>query len=183
MANQPGPAPLAAAWNCLPAGRGPAPGWDLVYAPAYNDLAAGLTRLPPQPPPRPPPPAGRKARCWAPTSPPRAIWSCGATGPPTCILTFDEPPSLLHLADLHCLAAGVRPPEPWAQALSEPERAQGGTELLGSLGAREETPCGPSPRGHPPAKAVAASQFLALGRLLRRKGTGRSWWGWNGNAS
>lgn len=161
LANQDRPEALVEALALLARlSEGLEAGWEVVHTPAFNDLAGALTRL---------------AR-------PQRVLGCDLTREGylvtrgdwcACLnLGFGEPAFLpFHTADLHCLAAGVEPPERGLQlALTAADRRRA-TELLAELGGREGQPLVAL---HPAAtradKCWPLESFAALGRKLQKAG-------------
>lgn len=161
LANQERPGALAEALALLARlSEGLAGKWDMVHTPAFNDLAGALTRL-----------AGGER-----------VLGCDLTREGylvtrgdwcACLnLGFGEPAFLpFHTADLHCLAAGVEPPEPGLRVVLTPNHRRRATELLRELGAREGRPLAAL---HPAAtrdhKRWPLESFAILGDKLREAG-------------
>ena len=123
-ANQPGEA-QATAQTLAGLARfteGLTPGYDLVFNPCFNELAAALSFL---------------------TRGPQVIGSdLTAAGAmvmrgdwPTYYHNFIDEPALnaLHMADLHCLAVGVRPPAPGLQFFVREQDRQNAASLLAEM--------------------------------------------------
>ncbi len=136
------------------------PGYDLVFNPCFNELAAALSFLT-----RGPQVIGSDLTS-AGAMVMRGDW-------PAYYHNFIDEPALnaLHMADLHCLAAGVRPPTPGLQFFVKGQDRQNAASLLAEMGVGPDellvalqAGAGKHDRRWP------AENFITVGRELVRRG-------------
>lgn len=135
-------------------------GYDLVFNPCFNELAAALSLL---------------------TRGPQVIGADLTAGGamvmrgdwPTYYHNFFDEPALnsLHMADLHCLATGVTPPRPGLQFVITEKDRQVAASLLAESGVGADEPLVALQAGAgKPDRRWPAENYIKTGRELARRG-------------
>lgn len=134
--------------------------YDLVFNPCFNELAASLSLL-----------------CRGGQVIGSDLTAAGAMVMrgdwPTYYHTFFDEPAFnaLHMADLHCLAAGVKPPQPGMQFFIKEQDRRNAATLLAELGVGDGEPLVALQAGAgKPDRRWPAENYIAVGQELANRG-------------